>query len=77
MQTAAQAKATSVAALDGLTFIDILISGATMAGDYRINVDGNNVSDAMKATLIANGYHIAIQLEDGNPNWPRVLIGWG
>ena len=77
MQTAGEAKQASNDALTGLTFIDTLISGATLAGLYRINVDGNNVTAAQKQVLLDNGYAIAVQLSDGNPNWPRYLIGWG
>jgi len=79
MQTAAEARQASNDSLSGLTFIDILISGATTQGSRQINVDGNTISPTMKSTLESNGYTIAVQYffgDEENKNFPRYIISW-
>ncbi len=76
MQTAANARQQSSLALSGATYIDILISGATLSGAYTINVDGTLVSPTEIATLTANGYNVGRRLREDNPNFPTYIISW-
>jgi len=80
MQTAAQARQSSNDSLSGLTFIDILISGATMSGIYTIIVSPQYLSTGSRATLVSNGYTVTPKYysnddpSSGNP--PAYIISW-
>lgn len=79
MQTAEQARQSSLESLTGLTFIDILVSGATMQGLRTINIDGNTVSSDMITALRNNGYEVGIQYffgDEENRAFPRCIIRW-
>lgn len=79
MQTATAAGQATINTLTGLTYLDTLISGATMQGLRYINVDGNFVSAAMTSTLQSAGYSVAIQYffgDEENHNFPRCVIRW-
>lgn len=78
MQTAAEAHQKTNDTLSGLTFIDILISGATISGSYSINLDGNTISTDMRSTLISNGYRLDTIYygSDETRSFPRLIVSW-
>ena len=76
MQTASSSRQQTNNALTGLTFLDLLITGATQSGLSSINIDGNLVTSAMRTSLVALGYSVDVRLSDGNPNFPRCIISW-
>ena len=76
MQTAEQAKTASDNAISGLTYVDILISGATIQGLYHTRVDGQKITSDMITTLRSNGYNVYEQYSDGNISFNKYLISW-
>jgi hypothetical protein len=80
MQTAAQARQASNNALSGLTFIDVLISGATINGTNSIIVSPVYLNTSNGATLVSNGYTVTPKYysnddpNSGNP--PAYIISW-
>jgi hypothetical protein len=80
MQAAAQAHQASTDSLSGLTFIDILISGATISGLYSIIVSPVYLTPSNMTALISNGYTVIpkyYSMDDPNSGSPPAyIISW-
>jgi hypothetical protein len=80
MQTASNARQATNDSLSGLTFIDILISGATMSGQSLVIVSPVYLNTSNRATLVSNGYSVTPKYysnddpTSGNP--PAYIISW-
>lgn len=80
MQSASDARLATNTSLSGLTFIDILISGATMGGLSYIVVSPVYLTTTNRATLVSNGYAVTPKYysnddpSSGNP--PAYIISW-
>ena len=76
MQTAEEARNETIAVLTGLTYIDELISGATVQGLYKINVAHDKLTIGMIDELKTNGYAVYVSYAEGNENFPLYAIDW-
>jgi len=75
MQTAAQARNSSNISLTGLTFIDTLISGATIQGQFYVSVNNEIITEDVITELRNNGYSV-VKRNTSNPSFDPYIISW-
>lgn len=75
MQTADNARESSINLFNKLAFIDSLISGATSQGLFSINIDANEYTSDVAYALEDYGYNVIHTYYD-NPSFPRYIISW-
>jgi hypothetical protein len=64
MQSASTARATTNATLTGITYIDSLISGATLMGLSTVTIEGSKITPGMVAALQSGGYTVTSRTWD-------------
>ena len=78
MQNAANARTLSHDTLTGLTYIDALVSGATLMGLYSITIEDLKMTPDMAVTLRSLGYNVTVYAprDYAGQLYPRYIIDW-
>lgn len=76
MIDAATAKTNTDNVRTNLTYIETLVSGATIEGQYHVFIDGTYMDDSMSTAVSALGYTITKKVQSMG-TYPTYLIQWG
>ena len=78
MQNAANARTLSYDTLTGLTYVDALVSGATLMGLYSITIEDLRMTPDMAITLTSLGYNVSVYepRDYAGQLYTRYIIDW-
>jgi hypothetical protein len=75
LQSAATSRTNSNNAFTGLTYVNSIITGATVNGLFTASIDGNYIDDTVTGSIIAQGYKITKKYFDIG-TYPTYVISW-
>jgi hypothetical protein len=75
LQSASTSHTNSTNSLTGLTYVNSVITGATVNGLFSVNIDGNYINDTVTGSILAQGYNITKRNFDIG-TYPTYVISW-
>jgi len=75
LQNASTSRTASNDNLTGLTYVNSVITGATLNGLFSVTIDGNYINDTVTGSILSGGYSVTKKTYDFG-TYPSYTISW-